>query len=97
MAGMVGSLNVSVASGIILAEAQRQRRSAGMYDRVCLDRATYQRLFFEWGHPRVHDFCMQRGLAYPPLDEEGEIANAAEWYASVRDGTAARVTGRENG
>ena len=97
MVGMVGSLNVSVASGIILAEAQRQRRSAGMYDRVRLDRATYQRLFFEWGHPQVRDFCEQRGLAYPPLDEEGEIANPADWYASVRDGSAARVTGREDG
>jgi tRNA (guanosine-2'-O-)-methyltransferase len=97
MVGMVGSLNVSVASGIILAEAQRQRHLAGLYDRPRLDLVTYQRLLFEWGHPQVRDFCEQRGLAYPPLDEEGEIANAAGWYASVRAGTAPRATGVEDG
>lgn len=97
MVGMVGSLNVSVASGIILAEAQRQRQVAGMYGRRRLDSATYQRLFFEWAHPRVRDFCEQRGLAYPPLDEEGEIANAGAWYASVRAGSAPRALGEDDG
>jgi tRNA (guanosine-2'-O-)-methyltransferase len=96
MVGMVGSLNVSVASGIVLSEAHRQRQSAGMYDRPRLDPATYQRLFFEWGHPQVRDFCAKRGLAYPPLDGEGEIANPADWYASVRAGTAARSRREEN-
>ncbi|MFZ6043991.1 TrmH family RNA methyltransferase, partial [Vibrio natriegens] len=33
MVGMVQSLNVSVASALILYEAQRQRQQAGMYDR----------------------------------------------------------------
>ncbi len=33
MAGMVQSLNVSVASALILYEAQRQRQQAGMYER----------------------------------------------------------------
>jgi tRNA (guanosine-2'-O-)-methyltransferase len=97
MVGMVGSLNVSVASGIILTEAQRQRRLAGMYERARLAPATYQRLLFEWGHPRVRDFCKQRGLAYPALDEDGEIANAGEWYASVRTGKARRANGSEDG
>ena len=85
MVGMVGSYNVSVAAGIILAEAQRQRQDAGLYDQCRLDQATWQRLFFEWGHPRVRDFCQQRGLAYPALDEEGEISNPPAWYAEVRD------------
>jgi tRNA (guanosine-2'-O-)-methyltransferase len=97
MVGMVGSLNVSVASGIILAEAQRQRHLAGMYDRTRLPVATYRRLLFEWGHPQVRDFCEQRGLAYPPLDEDGEIANAGDWYASVRAGTAPRATRNDDG
>lgn len=88
MVGMVGSLNVSVASGIILAEAQRQRQEAGLYDRVRIDQDTYERLLFEWGHPAVRDYCEQRGLRYPPLDEEGEIADPSAWYASVRAGTA---------
>ena len=93
MVGMVGSLNVSVAAGIILAEAQRQRLLGGLYDRVRIDRQTYETLFFQWGHPQVREFCEQRGLRYPALNEEGEIDNPSAWYASVRAGTAARTDG----
>jgi len=89
MVGMVGSYNVSVAAGIILAEAQRQRQLAGYYDTVRIDQATYQRLLFEWGHPQVRDYCQQNGLQYPALGEDGEIDNPAQWYARVRAGTAA--------
>lgn len=88
MVGMVGSLNVSVAAGIILSEAQRQRQAAGLYDNRRLDEATWQRLFFEWGHPRVAAFCRERNLRYPALDAEGEIHRPAEWYARVRSGEA---------
>lgn len=88
MVGMVGSLNVSVAAGIILTEAQRQRQAAGLYDRVRIDDAVYQRLFFEWGHPQVREYCLARGLAYPALNAEGEIDNPSRWYASVKAGTA---------
>lgn len=88
MKGMVGSLNVSVAAGIILSEAQRQRELAGCFDQPRLDPASYDKLFFEWGHPAVTDFCQQRGLAYPRLNAEGEIDNPAQWYASVRAGEA---------
>ncbi|MBN7795420.1 tRNA (guanosine(18)-2'-O)-methyltransferase TrmH [Parahaliea mediterranea] len=90
MMGMVESYNVSVASGIILAEAQRQRAEAGLYDRCRIDAATYQRLLFEWAHPVVREFCQQRGLAYPPLDADGEIVEPSAWYAAVRAGTAPR-------
>lgn len=88
MVGMVGSLNVSVAAGVILAEAQRQREDAGLYAGARIDEAMYQRLFFEWGHPVVREFCLSRGLQYPALNKEGEIDNPAGWYASVRAGTA---------
>lgn len=90
MVGMVGSLNVSVASGIILAEAQRQRQQAGLYDRRRIDEATYQTLFFQWAHPRLRSFCEERGLRYPELGADGELADAPGWYAQVRAGTAAR-------
>lgn len=89
MVGMVESFNVAVAAGIILAEARYQRAAAGMYRSPRLDPQTWQRLFFEWGHPKVRDYCRERGLAYPPLNEEGEIDNPSAWYASVRAGTAA--------
>tara|TARA_R110002110_G_scaffold91264_2_gene237558 strand:- start:179777 stop:180490 length:714 start_codon:yes stop_codon:yes gene_type:complete len=89
MVGMVGSLNVSVACGIILAEVQHQRERAGLYSTQRIDATTYQRLLFEWGHPVVRDYCRDRGLAYPPLDDKGEIENPSAWYARVRAGTAA--------
>ena len=73
MQGMSQSLNVSVAAALVLYEAQRQRQLAGMYDESRLDEATRTRLRFEWMHPVVTDFCQQRGLDYPELDEEGEI------------------------
>ncbi len=88
MTGMVESFNVAVAGGIILAEAQRQRAAAGMYAQRRLDPRTWNRLFFEWGHPAVRDYCKARDLAYPPLNEEGEIDNPSAWYASVRAGVA---------
>lgn len=51
MVGMVQSLNVSVASALILYEAQRQRQNAGMYQRQSslLDYEEQQRLLFEGG------------------------------------------------
>ncbi len=49
MVGMVQSLNVSVASALILYEAQRQRQNAGMYlrENSMLPEAEQQRLLFE--------------------------------------------------
>ncbi|WP_116368635.1 tRNA (guanosine(18)-2'-O)-methyltransferase TrmH [Parahaliea mediterranea] len=88
MMGMVESFNVSVASGIILAEAQRQRSAAGLYDQRRIDDATYHRLLFEWAYPDLRDYCEQRGLAYPPIDEAGELIEPSLWYAAVREGTA---------
>ena len=73
MLGMVGSLNVSVAAAVILFEAQRQRLEAGCYDRVRLDRATYQQTIFEWGYPKIATLCRQKEEPYPLLGEEGEI------------------------
>ena len=73
MLGMVESLNVSVAAAVILFEAQRQRLEAGFYDRVRLERATYQQTIFEWGYPKIAALHRQKGESYPPLGEEGEI------------------------
>ena len=85
MLGMVESFNVSVAAAIILSEAQRQRHLAGAYDQVRLPHAEYQRLLFRWGHPAVTKFCDARALAYPELDEEGEIVDPSAWYQSIRE------------
>ncbi len=74
--GMVQSLNVSVATAVILFEAQRQRLAAGRYERPCLDEETFRCLLFEACYPRLAGFCRGRGLPYPRLDEAGRIVEA---------------------
>lgn len=75
MLGMVESLNVSVAAAVILFEAQRQRLSAGCYDRSQIPAHDADRLFFEWLHPKVAARYRSRGLPYPALDDDGDILN----------------------
>jgi len=72
MAGMVRSLNVSVATALILYEAYRQRRAAGMYRESRLPPEEFQRLLFEWTHPELADFFRKREEPYPPLSADGE-------------------------
>ena len=74
MAGMVESLNVSVATATLLFEAKRQREAAGLYERPRLDDATYQRTLFEWAQPEVADYCRRKGIPYPALDDDGHVA-----------------------
>ena len=88
--GMVESLNVSTAAGIILSEAQRQRKQAGMYDEVHLPTEEIALKMFEWGNRQVVEFCKRHGLAYPPFDNEGEMLDAVAWNKTVRAGTAPR-------
>jgi tRNA (guanosine-2'-O-)-methyltransferase len=73
MAGMVLSLNVSVATAILLFEAYRQRSRAGMYDQPRLPPELYRRILFEWSYPKVARRYRDRGEAYPPLDPGGQI------------------------
>lgn len=73
MSGMVRSLNVSVATSLLLFEAARQREDAGMYDGPRLDRDRYENLLFEWAYPRVALKLRELGEPYPGLNEEGEI------------------------
>lgn len=73
MMGMVQSLNVSVASAILLMEALEQRCAAGLYDTSRLSAETYDRILFEWAHPRIAERCRRRGEGYPEMNEEGEI------------------------
>ena len=73
MEGMVQSLNVSVAAAVVLFEAQRQRREAGLYDQPRLDASVYARTLFEWLHPQVAAYCKRKNRPYPEVDECGEI------------------------
>lgn len=73
MMGMVESLNVSTAAGIILIEAQRQRQEAGLYE---LDRMPVEetaRHMFESRYPKIAAHCLTHGLDYPAYDDVGEL------------------------
>lgn len=78
MEGMVASLNVSVAAALVLFEAQRQRRAAGLYESSRLDPQLFERTLFEWTYPVIAEQCRERGVDYPPLDGEGEIVGDLE-------------------
>ncbi len=82
MEGMVASLNVSVAAALILFEAQRQRRLAGLYRASRLDAELFERTLFEWSYPEVAEQCRQRGAEYPELGDQGEIVGDLAWIAS---------------
>ncbi|WP_019613703.1 tRNA (guanosine(18)-2'-O)-methyltransferase TrmH [Psychromonas ossibalaenae] len=85
MVGMCQSLNVSVASALILYEAQRQRELAGMYDGECrLSDEEAHRILFEGGHPIFTKLCKEKNLPYPPLDEEGQIDADPDWWLAIR-------------
>ncbi len=86
MIGMVQSLNVSVASALILYEAQRQRQNAGMYQRAnsMLPPEEQQRLLFEGGYPVLARVARQKGLPYPHVNEQGEVEADAAWWATMQ-------------
>lgn len=86
MIGMVQSLNVSVASAVILYEAQRQREAAGMYDNEvsAISEEIIHRTLFERGHPVLAKVAKRKGLAYPPLDDQGQIVADESWWAEMQ-------------
>lgn len=86
MVGMVQSLNVSVASALILYEAQRQRQLAGMYQRddSPLDDEEQQRLLFEGGYPVLARVAKRKGLPRPHIDHQGQIVADAAWWATMQ-------------
>ncbi|MDT8437560.1 MAG: tRNA (guanosine(18)-2'-O)-methyltransferase TrmH [Wenzhouxiangellaceae bacterium] len=65
MHGMTQSLNVSVACALILYEAERQRRAAGLYDRHEPDREPFKRLIEHWV---ARDLARRK----TPLEPEGD-------------------------
>jgi len=71
MQGMVASLNVSVASAVILFEAQKQRLAKGMYEQRAMEDERYNKLVFEWSYPRIARMFRNKKKPYPTLDENG--------------------------
>jgi len=75
MVGMGESLNVSVATAVMLFEAQRQRAAKGMYDAPQLAPETLQQMLFELSYPTLSRQLREAQLPYPPLDEQGKLCD----------------------
>ena len=75
MKGMVQSLNVSVATSILLFEAIRQRELKGLLPQngEGLNKTEYQKTLFEWSYPELASIYRKSGDKYPTLNEYGEI------------------------
>ena len=73
MLGMVHSLNVSVATALLLFEAARQRQAAGLYDECRLSDADFERRLFEWSYPSIAAQRRAEERPYPALTDDGEI------------------------
>lgn len=73
MLGMVHSLNVSVATALLLFEAARQRSAAGMYDKSRLSDQDFDKHLFEWVYPTLARSRRRGERPYPKLGPEGEI------------------------
>ncbi len=59
MYGMAQSLNVSVATAVILYEAQRQRAKKGMYDKPSLSEEEIDKIIQKWSTEDVIKYKMQ--------------------------------------
>ncbi len=84
MEGMVQSLNVSVAAALILFEAQRQRKIANMYQQTDLCDKVKHTMLFEGCHPIIAKQCRAKNLAYPLLDDQGEIIATEAFWNTLR-------------
>ena len=73
MAGMVRSLNVSVATALLLFEAFRQRQAAGLYEESRLPKEEFDHLLFEWAYPEIAEIYKRKGDPFPDLSPDGEI------------------------
>lgn len=73
MLGMVQSLNVSVATAVILFEAQRQRRQAGLYDQPRLPPEQIAQQAFCWLYPKEAARRIAEGKPLPALAADGSI------------------------
>ena len=84
MSGMAQSLNVSVATAIILYEAQRQRLQKNMYGQCKIDDEACQKALFEGGYPIFAKACKHKKIPYPYINQHGEIDASAEWWQQIQ-------------
>jgi tRNA (guanosine-2'-O-)-methyltransferase len=93
MLGMVESYNVSVAAGIILNEALRQRTHSSNFIAAQLPRKLYEHYLFKWGYARLAEFCEERSIAFPSVNDAGDIVDPnGEWRALIDEASKAAST-----
>ncbi len=85
MVGMAGSLNVSVATALLLYRAYEQREAAGMYDKPSLEPERRDRLLFEWAYPQIARALKAKGAAYPELGPDGEFLGSLDSLRNDHD------------
>lgn len=73
MQGLTTSLNVNVATSLVLYEAQRQRSAACKYATPQIPEEEQKKTLFEWSYPEIARHYRLRKQAYPELDEEGYL------------------------
>jgi tRNA (guanosine-2'-O-)-methyltransferase len=73
MKGMALSLNVSVATSLILFEAMRQREEAGLYATSRIEGAHFEDTLFRWAYPKLAASSDELGVPYPALGPDGEL------------------------
>jgi tRNA (guanosine-2'-O-)-methyltransferase len=73
MLGMVQSLNVSVATAVVMFEAQRQRRAAGAYASPRLTAAERDAHAVRWMHPRAAERLTAAGIPLPTPEPDGAL------------------------
>ncbi|STM48096.1 tRNA (guanosine-2'-O)-methyltransferase [Escherichia coli] len=86
MIGMVQSLNVSVASALILYEAQRQRKmqACTCVKTACCRKQSNNACCFEGGYPVLAKVAKRKGLPYPHVNQQGEIEADADWWSTMQ-------------
>ena len=73
MMGMVQSLNVSVATAVVMFEAYRQRREKGLYDSSQISPRAKEIQAYKWLYPRQAALLTAQGIPFPKLDEQGQV------------------------
>lgn len=87
MLGMVQSLNVSVATAVVMFEAQRQRRAAGSYASPRLSAAERDDHAVRWLHPRAAGRLRAAGIPLPTPEPDGSLpAHTARVLAALPGG-----------
>ncbi len=91
MMGLVQSLNVSVATAVLMYEIQRQRENAGMYQRT-LPRRTVQKIMKAW-HLDTEGYRLEDLLS--PPDAQAELPPTHDRHSDGRLRGFSRVRRRE--